>query len=123
MKPGKNKKTILFLDDESALVKMNMIYLQRHGYNVRGTIYGSEALNWFRANPGGFDLVITDISMPELSGDDIIRSMREVKPEIPIIVLSGTIGLKAGNESENIIYLDKPVEPSTLLSSIRKLLD
>ena len=123
MKADKNKKTILFVDDESALVKMNMIYLQRHGYNVRGTIYGSEALNWFRMTPGQFDLVITDISMPELSGEDIICSIRKIKPEIPIIVLSGTIGLNSRNESENIICLDKPVEPSILLSSIRKLLE
>ncbi|HID37948.1 MAG TPA: response regulator [Calditrichaeota bacterium] len=122
MNKDKKNKTILFVDDEPALVKMNIIFLQRHGYSVKGTVYAGEALNWFKADPKAFNLVITDIAMPEMNGEEMIRKLRMIYPGVKIIVLSGTIHTRQTDRSNHIIYLDKPVEPEKLLEQIHLLI-
>ncbi|OPY71466.1 MAG: Blue-light-activated protein [Syntrophorhabdus sp. PtaU1.Bin002] len=85
----KGKGCILFVDDEDLLVRMNEDRLSRLGYKVVAKTSSIEALDVFRAAPERFDLVITDYTMPNMTGIDLSREMRLVRADVPIILCSG----------------------------------
>jgi len=64
-------------------------YLTRLGYQVTGTSDPREALRVFDADPGGFDLVVTDLSMPQMSGFDVARAIRARREAVPVLMMSG----------------------------------
>ena len=80
---------ILFVDDEEALVQAVQGMLSHLGYVVQGAHRSLEALEWFRAAPHDFDLVITDQTMPEMTGEALARELRRLRPDIPIIICTG----------------------------------
>jgi CheY-like chemotaxis protein len=80
---------ILFVDDEEALVQVAQGMLSHLGYRVRASHRSLEALEWFRATPYDFDLVITDQTMPEMTGKALTHELRRLRPDIPIIVCTG----------------------------------
>ncbi len=80
---------ILFVDDEPALVDMGQQRLTRLGYQVDAYTSSVKALSLFQANPSRYDLVITDMAMPVLSGDRLARRLIEIRPDIPIILCTG----------------------------------
>lgn len=82
---------VLYVDDESALVFLIERALKRLGYTVVGHCDPLAALEEFRAHPQAFDLVVTDLSMPRLSGFDLARAMLAVRPDIPILMTSGYV--------------------------------
>ena len=117
---------ILFVDDEPALVDIGMRMLFSMGYHVTGAASSQEALDMFRAEPQSFDLVITDMTLPKMTGIDLSREMLKIRPDIPIILCSGIreasieaqvkiIGIKA--------YLTKPLTRRELSGVIREVLD
>lgn len=71
------------------LVELNVSRLERMGYDPVGSTCSREALEMFRASPRRFDLVITDYTMPCMTGLDLAKRMKKVRPDIPIIMLSG----------------------------------
>jgi PAS domain S-box-containing protein len=85
---GGNER-ILFVDDETALVHVGRAMLQRLGYQVAVCTSSSQALETFRAAPHSFDLVITDRTMPTLTGETLVRALRQIRPDIPIILCTG----------------------------------
>jgi signal transduction histidine kinase/CheY-like chemotaxis protein len=82
-------ETILFVDDEEMLVSMGVTMLQRMGYRVTGCSDSRAALELFRQTPRDFDLVITDQTMPYLTGIDLAAAILEIRPEMPIILCTG----------------------------------
>lgn len=80
---------ILFIDDEASIVKMSKKTLEKQGYTVTGKISSPEALKSFQAAPDEFDLVMTDISMPLISGDQLALELMKVRPDMPVILCSG----------------------------------
>jgi signal transduction histidine kinase/DNA-binding response OmpR family regulator len=80
---------ILFVDDEAALVHVGRATLQRLGYQVVVCASSSEALETFRTAPGALDLVVTDRTMPVLTGEALVRELRQIRPDIPIILCTG----------------------------------
>jgi PAS domain S-box-containing protein len=83
------QERILFVDDEEILVEMNCQRFERLGYTVVSSTNGREALDIFKADPRKFDLVITDYTMPQMTGLELARKLVEVRPDIPIILCSG----------------------------------
>jgi PAS domain S-box-containing protein len=83
------QERILFVDDEEGLVSMAERYLATLGYEVSAFTSPSRALEAFRADPDGFDLLITDLTMPQMSGDELAERIREERPDIPIILCTG----------------------------------
>ncbi len=83
------QERILLVDDELALVNMYSSFLQRLGYRVTATTSSREALEMFKARPQEFDLVLTDYTMPNLSGADLAQEMLSIRPELPIIISTG----------------------------------
>ena len=80
---------ILFVDDEEAIVRSGTQMLELLGYEVRSTTVPVEALEMFRAEPNEFDLVITDMTMPHMTGEVLAREMMDIRPDIPIILCTG----------------------------------
>ena len=80
---------ILFVDDEPDVVRMAREMLELLGYEVEARTSSVEALEAFRAAPLRYDLVLTDQTMPELTGDALVREIRRVRPEVPVILCSG----------------------------------
>ena len=82
---------ILYLDDEDALVLLARRLLERLGYQVSGFSSAAEALAAFEAAPNNFDLVLSDLSMPGITGIDVARRVLEIRPEIPVLLASGYV--------------------------------
>lgn len=80
---------ILHVDDEVMVSETAKMVLERQGYTVETTLNGPEALERFRANPDKYDLVITDLTMPKMTGDVLAREMLKIRPDLPIILCSG----------------------------------
>ena len=82
---------IMLVDDEELLVDVGKIMLERLGYQVVGCTRSLEALDLFVADPTGFDLVITDLTMPGMVGLDLARKITEINPNVPVIICTGSI--------------------------------
>jgi CheY-like chemotaxis protein len=82
---------VLYVDDESMLVFLVSRHLERLGYRVTGIANPLEAEETFRARPADFDAVVMDLSMPGLSGFDLATRCRAVRPDIPIVFMSGYV--------------------------------
>lgn len=82
---------ILYLDDDDSLLFLIKRLLERRGYRVSAHSDQRDALDALRANPGGFDLVVTDYNMPGMSGLDVARAVRDIRTDLPVAVASGFI--------------------------------
>jgi len=121
----KGNGKILFVDDEESIVEIQKETLEFLGYNVVETTSSTRALQLFRDNPDRFDIVITDQTMPEMTGTELARRITEVKPDIPIILCTGfSLGIPQEklNTSGVRDVLFKPIRTSDLASAIQKLL-
>ena len=83
------KGQILFVDDEETLARLGQRMLERLGYSVAAVTDSLEALEIFRRTPEAFDLVITDQTMPQMTGEVLARELRQIRPDIPIILCTG----------------------------------
>ncbi len=125
---GGNER-ILFVDDERDYVIGQQKMLERSGYQVTAGIDSREILGVFRDRPDDFDLVITDQTMPHLTGEMLAKEMLKLRPDIPIILCSGSaidsIGLSPERARAIGIreILLKPVDRKELHRTVRRLLD
>jgi len=116
---------VLLVDDEIGIVRMIRQMLQAMGYRVTGCTNSLEALQIFSAKPETFDLVITDMTMPNLTGDQLSLKLMEIRPEIPIILLTGFSETISRNQALSIgikEFLMKPVDMQSLTTAARKAL-
>ena len=86
--PSGNER-ILFVDDEAAIVNMGSQILERLGYSVTTRTSSLEALELFRSKKDDFDLIFTDMTVPNLTGDNLVVELMKIRPEIPIILFTG----------------------------------
>jgi PAS domain S-box-containing protein len=117
---------ILFVDDEVVLVDMGERMLSALGYRVTAVANGPEALKTFRENPDDFDLVITDMTMPGMTGAELSREILKIKPGFPIILCTGFSEIISEGEAKAMgirRFLMKPVFLDTLAGEIRAVLD
>jgi CheY-like chemotaxis protein len=82
---------VLHVDDEAALVLLLKRMLERSGYRATGATDPLAALQIFRSRPQDFDAVVTDLSMPGMSGLDLAGRLRQIRPDLPIVIMSGYI--------------------------------
>jgi CheY-like chemotaxis protein len=80
---------ILFVDDEETLARLGQRMLERLGYRVVAVTSSIAALNTFRRTPEAFDLVVTDQTMPQMTGEVLARELRQIRADIPIILCTG----------------------------------
>jgi CheY-like chemotaxis protein len=82
---------VVILDDEEPLVRVGKHLLKRLGHEATGFIHPREAIEAIERDPRGFDVLITDLTMPELSGHEVARAVAQIRPDLPIILLSGKL--------------------------------
>ncbi len=87
--PVGNGQRIMVVDDEEAVMWVARNYLARLNYNATGFLRSTEALEAFVQAPQEFDAVLTDLTMPQLGGLDLARKLRAIRPELPVIIMSG----------------------------------
>ncbi len=124
--PATGRETILFVDDEILQVDLARQMLGRLGYKVFATTDCIEALELIYDAPNRFDLVISDLSMPKMNGRILSRRIREIRPDIPIILCSGygsPPDLQSGNDAHISVRLAKPFSIKEIASTVRQLLD
>ncbi len=117
---------ILFVDDEKIIVDSMKRILDELGYQVTVRTSGVEALELFRHKPDGFDLIITDQSMPNMTGDQMAREILLIRPDMPIIMCTGFSSIVDKKKAEKIgirSFLLKPVLKKELAHCVRRLLD
>jgi CheY-like chemotaxis protein len=117
---------ILFVDDEEALAELGQEMLQSLGYRVTATTSSLDALKAFRDAPGSYDLVITDMTMPGLTGRKLARELAGIRRNIPIILCTGFsefINRKQAREIGIREILMKPYVVNTLATTVRRVLD
>jgi len=117
---------ILFVDDEETIVLMTQQTLERLGYQVTPRTSSVEALEAFRAQPDNFDLVITDFTMPNMTGIELASKLLEIRPEIPIIICTGFSEVIDKNRAKAAgirEYVMKPIVKEEIARTIRKVLD
>jgi signal transduction histidine kinase/ActR/RegA family two-component response regulator len=117
---------ILFVDDEPELVLIGKRRLERLGYRVEARSSSQEALDTFRSNPDGFNLVVTDMTMPGMTGAKLAQEILRLRKDMPIILCTGYSrqiseekALKMGIRA----FLMKPLSFTDLAESVRRVLD
>jgi signal transduction histidine kinase/ActR/RegA family two-component response regulator len=119
------REHILFVDDEAVLVHLGQELLKRLGYTVTGHTSGMEALNAFRAAPHQFDLVITDQTMPTMTGETLAKALRDIRPDLPIVLCTGFSYAMTKDKAAALgidAFLLKPLVAHGLGRTIRQVL-
>jgi PAS domain S-box-containing protein len=118
-------ESILFVDDEQPLVEIGKQMLQRLGYTVATRTSSVEALELFKANPDRFDLIITDIVMPNMTGEKLAEKMMDIRSDIPVILCTGyseKITRKHASDMGIQSFLMKPLVMRDLATTVRQAL-
>ncbi len=83
------KKTILCVDDNEQSLSVRKFMLETRGYRVLTALNGQQALEVFEK--GGIDLVLSDVIMPQMDGNELVHRMKSMQPEVPMILMSGSV--------------------------------
>ena len=123
----KGSSSILFVDDEPSTVKMMRSCLEKSGYTVTATTSALAALDMIRRRPDSFDLLITDLTMPEMTGIALVNKAHHISPGLPVILMTGH-----GNNQKSLqtkkhhgirTFLQKPVSFSILHRTIQEIIE
>lgn len=120
------KETILFVDDEETIVHLGKELLTQLGYTVEIYTSSVEALRAFRQDPSRFNLVMTDQTMPGLTGEALSRELLRIRPDLPIILCTGFSHVMSAEKAKGLgiqAYLMKPLAIRDLAPIIRHVLD
>ena len=117
---------ILLVDDEIPILKLGSQVLERMGYHVTQYQSSIEALNAFKSDPGSFDLVISDMAMPNMAGDQLAADLKAIRPDIPVIICTG-FSERIDNKKAAAIGIEglliKPLSRTAILKTVRDALD
>jgi PAS domain S-box-containing protein len=117
---------ILVVDDELPILSMTKRILEPNGYRVKTESDPRKALQEIRANPALYDLIISDVTMPGMSGDKFAQAVLAVRPDLPVILMTGFSNLMNDDILEHTGVKEimiKPLGGATLVRRVRKILD
>ncbi len=123
--PG-GKERVLFVDDEEVLAEMGAEILTDLGYDVVSETRSRDALDLLRRNPSSFDLVITDMTMPDITGIELAEEILSVRADMPIVLCTGFSHLVDGEAAKKAgirAFAMKPLTKREIAQTIRKALD
>jgi PAS domain S-box-containing protein len=118
--------TVLLVDDDPDVCEIAEHMLRDLGFDVTKAADGRQALEKFRAGGERIDAVVLDMTMPELSGDEVLAALRHTHPEIPVVLMSGFSERYAAARirgDARCSFLQKPFEPEELSAALHKVLD
>jgi len=122
----KGTEQIMLVDDETDILDTTQEILEKHGYKITTFEDGEASLKAFKEDPEKFDLVITDMAMPNISGDKLSAELIRIRPEIPIIICTGFNEKMSKEMAESLGikgFLLKPIVMKNLSEKIREVLD
>ncbi len=117
---------ILFVDDEPPLADLSKQILERMGYRVTIRTSSIEALELFKSNPESIDLVITDMTMPHMTGDILTAKMQSIRPDLPVVICTGYSEKITQDVIDRLkirALIMKPIIRDELLLTVREILD
>ena len=117
---------ILLVDDEQMIIDISTNMLEKLEYRVTSYIDSKEALEYFTKHPNDFDLVITDYGMPDMNGKEFSKKLKEIRPDIPIILFTGYGDLIAKENIEQWGLEDLLVKPfafKEISETVRRILN
>jgi PAS domain S-box-containing protein len=117
--------SVLFVDDEEALARLGQELLQRLGYEVVSSTSSTQALAVFQSMPQHFDLVVTDQTMPQMTGERLAQELRRIRPDIPIILCTGFSHVMNATKAQALgidAFCMKPLVAQELALTIRQVL-
>ncbi|MFW6240538.1 MAG: response regulator, partial [Thermodesulfobacteriota bacterium] len=124
--PDPGTERILLVDDEPSIVRMQRKMLERLGYQVAVAASSPAALTIFRETPDAFDLVVSDLSMPKMTGLQLAGKIYAIRPETPVILCTGYRRNIPENPAERFGIrgvLNKPIRRADLAKMVRSVLD
>ena len=122
----RGEERILAVDDEEVIVAMCQTILESLGYTVAACCSSEKAFELFQSSPESFDLIITDQTMPKLSGAELAQKVLQIRPEIPIILCTGYSSMISEKQSKEIginRFVMKPINRRELAITVREVLD
>jgi two-component system, cell cycle sensor histidine kinase and response regulator CckA len=117
---------LLMVEDDNSILKIYKEVLGRYGYRVLTACDGAEAMEVYAANCNEIQIVVVDAIMPRMNGFDVVKLIRESRPELPVIMTSGysnEIFDCAANNEPKVLFLQKPTKLYDLLTAIRSVLN
>jgi PAS domain S-box-containing protein len=117
---------ILVADDEDLVRKMAKFTLETYGYATEIASNGAEALEKFRSGPAGFDAVLLDLTMPVMSGEDVLHAIRKIRSDVPVVLSSGYTETEAFEKFHGLGlsgFLQKPYTATALARKIKQAVD
>ncbi len=120
-----NREHVLWVDDEEILANLGRDFLASLGYQVTATTSAREALDLFRNAPDRYQLLVTDQTMPDMSGLQLAQAIREIRPGVPVILCTGysaAVDREAALSQGIRAFLMKPLRLETLAMEVRKQL-
>lgn len=124
--PLTGHETVLLVEDDERVRRVSITALKRHGYVVIEARAAETALATFRQRKDAIDAVVTDIMLPRMSGAQLVKELRAIRPELPILLISGfteNAFTRTGNRPAGIELLEKPFAPEALVRRVRTILD
>lgn len=118
------RQLVMVVDDEEALVRLSCDTLRARGYMPEGFSSGTQALEAFRAAPERYAAVLTDVRMPQLSGFELVTELRVLRPELPVLLLTGHLGTAEALQARSAgidRVLAKPFSARDLVESVAAL--
>ncbi len=123
--PGINAGSVLYVDDEEMIARLGETALRRSGFAVTSFTNGREALAAFLAEPERYDIVVTDLTMPGMTGLELARNIWQTRPEEPVILCTGYSQRIAEDEARELGFRDfllKPIDLEDMAGRIRRIL-
>jgi len=117
---------ILFIDDEPVITNLGKQILESLGYEVVARNSSIEALELFKEKKDRFDLVITDMTMPHLTGEKLAEILMQIRPDIPVILCTGFSFMIDEQKALNMgirAFISKPILKQEIAETIRQVLD
>ena len=119
-------ETILLVDDEDSIRDFLAEILSEQGYKVIEATNGEEGLQVFKEYKEEIDLLISDITMPKMSGPELVNKLRELQPKLKALFISGNVENRYTNEHSTDLrtsFLQKPFTYDSIISKVREILD
>ena len=125
-RPPGNGERVMLVDDESSLCEASRAVLDGSGYRVTAYTDPGLAFEAFARAPYDVDIAITDLTMPQMTGAELARRLHAVRPDLPVVLISGFAGSVELSELQSVgvrAFVPKPFKPSELAATVRRMLD